>query len=246
MHEGRQISKYFDPRYYLDHNPDVKAAFGDDYAAALRHFLDNGVYEARSASEYYDDRYYAETYPDLANMHPYERFIHFLTIGSKSEGRFGSLRSQQEYEEQLRREEEECENARLAEEAELERQRQEEEAEKARRAEERAQREAEEQMRITADYRLDGSKLSVRVGGRFDAVNAAALAAEITEKLDGITELTINLACLNYYEDAARDTLVEAMSNAVGNARVTLIRNDVAFVWIGRTNGKADTVPEAA
>ena len=101
-------------------------------------------------------------------------------------------------------------------------------------------------MRITADYRLDGSKLSVRVGGRFDAVNAAALAAEITEKLDGITELTINLACLNYYEDAARDTLVEAMSNAVGNARVTLIRNDVAFVWIGRTNGKADTVPEAA
>ena len=74
----------------------------------------------------------------------------------------------------------------------------------------------------------------------------ASSAAEITEKLDGITELTINLACLNYYEDAARDTLVEAMSNAVGNARVTLIRNDVAFVWIGRTNGKADTVPEAA
>ena len=44
----------------------------------------------------------------------------------------------------------------------------------------------------------------------------------------------------DFYEDAARDTLIEAMKNTVGNAKVILTR-DVSTIWIGRTSGKAQT-----
>ncbi|MBB2965183.1 hypothetical protein [Methylobacterium sp. R2-1] len=45
--EGRQSSRQFDVRAYLRNNPDLQAAYGTNYQAALDHFRDYGYHEGR-------------------------------------------------------------------------------------------------------------------------------------------------------------------------------------------------------
>ena len=61
-------SPLFDAQWYLEHNPDVKAA-GED---PIMHYLIHGWKENRPCTPYFDGRQYLEMYPDVAqaNMNP--------------------------------------------------------------------------------------------------------------------------------------------------------------------------------
>ena len=92
IREGRQASIMFDPKYYLENNGDLKAAFGNNYEAALNHFKTCGLKEGRKSSIYFDGRDYLNRYGDLkaAFGNNYARGAeHFLLCGMK-EGRIGS------------------------------------------------------------------------------------------------------------------------------------------------------------
>jgi hypothetical protein len=79
--ERLAIDKIFDPAYYLQHNPDVKAAKMDP---AL-HFFRHGWREGRNPSPLFDVQFYLNSYPDVAaaGINP---AIHYVWSGS-SEGR---------------------------------------------------------------------------------------------------------------------------------------------------------------
>jgi len=74
-------SGFFDIRYYLVNNPDVRRAD----IPALNHFMKQGWIDGRNPSTLFDTRYYLETNPDVkrSGANP---LVHFLTIGRK-EGR---------------------------------------------------------------------------------------------------------------------------------------------------------------
>jgi hypothetical protein len=50
LREGRASSEFFNPFYYLSTNSDLAAVFGNNYQAALLHFVNNGIREGRAGS----------------------------------------------------------------------------------------------------------------------------------------------------------------------------------------------------
>lgn len=74
-------SRWFDPAYYLQYNPDVAAA-GED---PLQHFLERGGREGRSPSPHFDAQFYLRMNPDVvaSRVNP---LVHWLLWG-KAEGR---------------------------------------------------------------------------------------------------------------------------------------------------------------
>lgn len=82
----------FDSAYYLEHNPDLQAAIGDNSNSLFNHFLTSGMAEGRQGNEEFNVRYYKEKYPDLQaafgeDLPSY--YLHYATIG-KAEGRIGN------------------------------------------------------------------------------------------------------------------------------------------------------------
>ena len=93
--EGRRASITFDPVYYLNHNPDLAAAYGiTGYAAAANHFINQGLpVEGRRGSLEFDVKYYLAHNADLAAAYGtnYRAAAdHFVGTGLPSEGRQGS------------------------------------------------------------------------------------------------------------------------------------------------------------
>jgi len=92
---GRRASITFDPVYYLNHNPDLAAAYGTTgYAAAANHFINQGLpVEGRRGSLEFDVKYYLSHNSDIAAQYGtnYRAAAdHFLSTGLPSEGRQGS------------------------------------------------------------------------------------------------------------------------------------------------------------
>lgn len=82
-------SPIYDFYYYQEHNPDVRAAFGDDDVATFAHFLMCGMSEGRQACAGFCVQKYAEKNPDLFatyffNLPAY--YQHYLNYGL-AEGR---------------------------------------------------------------------------------------------------------------------------------------------------------------
>lgn len=73
--------RWFDPVYYLQHNPDVASAGVDPFL----HFLRNGGQEGRSPSAHFDTTFYLRMNPDVvaSRVNP---LVHWLLWG-KAEGR---------------------------------------------------------------------------------------------------------------------------------------------------------------
>lgn len=88
-----QTNAGFDPVFYLNHYPDLKAAFGNNYQAALNHWLNNGVFEGRRPSRQFDPVFYLNYYPDLLAAFGSGNYLaaynHWLSTGL-SEGRRSS------------------------------------------------------------------------------------------------------------------------------------------------------------
>ena len=81
----------FDPAFYSSHYADVNAAFGNNEALLLQHFLQCGIVEGRQGCADFDPFTYMNRYADLKaaygnNMKMY--YVHYLQVG-KSEGRSG-------------------------------------------------------------------------------------------------------------------------------------------------------------
>ena len=80
--EGRQGSPYFSAKYYLEKHPDLKAAFGNDYLAAAKHFLEYGVSanELRQASSQFSLKAYSQYNADVkkAFSKPIDRIYHYI------------------------------------------------------------------------------------------------------------------------------------------------------------------------
>jgi hypothetical protein len=81
----------YNEAYYILANPDVYAAFGNDSAALLNHFLNFGMNEGRIANPEFNVLTYQANYPDLVaafgdDLASY--YMHYMNIG-KAEGRIG-------------------------------------------------------------------------------------------------------------------------------------------------------------
>lgn len=55
----------FSARYYLEANPDLLTALGNNYQAALNHWQKFGIYEGRQGSPVFNAHYYLEANPDI-------------------------------------------------------------------------------------------------------------------------------------------------------------------------------------
>lgn len=93
VYNGVDYSAVYDHDYYVNNNPDIKKAFGDDRKAALAHFVNNGMNEGRRASDEFDVYSYKNRYVDLRNafgnnLRSY--YMHYINSG-KIEGRNGRL-----------------------------------------------------------------------------------------------------------------------------------------------------------
>ncbi len=89
MYNGVNYAPVFDAEYYLSKYSDLKAAFGNDKTAALKHFVTYGIKEGRQACAEFDIDIYKNNYADLKaafgnNNNAYVK--HYLEYGQK-EGR---------------------------------------------------------------------------------------------------------------------------------------------------------------
>lgn len=62
---GLVSAKVFDVNFYLATYPDLRAAFGNNYGAALNHWVTYGINEGRRGSREFDVGFYLSSYPDL-------------------------------------------------------------------------------------------------------------------------------------------------------------------------------------
>lgn len=92
VYNGVDYKDVYDYNYYVNANPDVKRAFGDDDVAVLKHFVTYGMNEGRTASENFSVQTYKNKYKDLQNAfgnNLKSYYMHYLNYG-KGEGRTGN------------------------------------------------------------------------------------------------------------------------------------------------------------
>jgi len=72
---GPDFSWIFDPQWYLETNPDVRAAGADP----LEHFNTSGWREGRKPHPLFDPKWYLDAYPDVRNagVNPLEHYVQF-------------------------------------------------------------------------------------------------------------------------------------------------------------------------
>ena len=91
MYNNIDLSPVFDPTFYVNKYPDLKAALGNNPTILFSHFTNYGMKEARQAIATFNPVAYRNHYPDL--QHAFgdtwpSYYIHYCTNG-KSEGRSG-------------------------------------------------------------------------------------------------------------------------------------------------------------
>ncbi len=88
--EGRPSSTILDLGFYLNNNPDLKAAYGTNYEKLYKHFITSGYKEYRKSSALFDGSYYTKKYPDVAASFKENYLKHYVETGIY-EGRRASL-----------------------------------------------------------------------------------------------------------------------------------------------------------
>lgn len=68
LEEGRLISPVLDVVFYRENNPDLEAAFGEDWDAYVEHWFNHGIAEGRESGTDFDVKLYLEQYPDLQEV----------------------------------------------------------------------------------------------------------------------------------------------------------------------------------
>ncbi len=88
--EGRPSSTILDLGFYMNNNPDLQQAFGNDYEKLYNHFITKGYKEYRKSSALFDGSYYTKKYPDVAASFKENYLKHYVETGIY-EGRRASL-----------------------------------------------------------------------------------------------------------------------------------------------------------
>ncbi|MBQ9610721.1 MAG: L,D-transpeptidase [Lachnospiraceae bacterium] len=91
-YNGIDYSAVYDYDYYINNNQDVYKAYGDNYLAVLKHFVDYGMREGRVASDSFNIISYKTRYPDLQNEFGDDNeryYLHYINNGIK-ENRIGN------------------------------------------------------------------------------------------------------------------------------------------------------------
>ena len=86
VYNGVDYSRVFDYTYYVNHNADVKKAFGNDYLAVLKHFVNNGMREGRRAKGSFDVKSYKNANADLRVAYGNDLtkyYLHYIKWGYK-------------------------------------------------------------------------------------------------------------------------------------------------------------------
>ena len=89
---GYDYSPVFDPEYYANRYPDLKAAFGLNKDALWLHFQQFGMNEFRQGSAEFAPVFYRNTNPDVEQAFKDDRpmyYFHYVAFG-KEEGRKGN------------------------------------------------------------------------------------------------------------------------------------------------------------
>ena len=89
IYKGVDYAPVFDAKYYLNRYSDLKSAFGNDYAAALKHFVEYGMKEGRQASVEFALNVYKSNYEDLTKAFGTNNVLyywHYMNYG-RAEGR---------------------------------------------------------------------------------------------------------------------------------------------------------------
>ena len=78
----------------------------------------------------------------------------------------------------------------------------------------------------------DGSNLTVELAGRIDAVTALQLDKDLNASLDGVDDLTVDLAAVEYISSAGLRTLLKLQKrmDSQGAMRIKNIRENVREV----------------
>ncbi len=92
VYKGVDYSDVYDFDYYISHNNDVKALYGNNKLSALKHFVENGMSEGRQAKESFNVNTYKNRYADLRAIYGNDLksyYLHYINYG-KAEGRSGA------------------------------------------------------------------------------------------------------------------------------------------------------------
>ncbi len=92
IYDGVDYSAVFDPVYYVENNPDLKAYYGSNRMASFEHFLTFGMKEGRQATADFNVFSYKNEYADLRaafgdDLSAY--YSHYMKYG-REEGRDGT------------------------------------------------------------------------------------------------------------------------------------------------------------
>lgn len=91
VYQGVDYSAVYNFEYYCNRYPDIRVLFGNDPAAALRHFVNNGMAEGRQGNENFNVAIYKQNYADLRNLYGDNLklyYLHYINCGYR-EGRNG-------------------------------------------------------------------------------------------------------------------------------------------------------------
>lgn len=89
VYDGVDYSAVYDYEYYINKYSDVKAIFGNNDEAVLKHFVNFGMKEGRQAKEDFDVKSYKNRYKDLRNAYGSDLksyYLHYVNYGQR-EGR---------------------------------------------------------------------------------------------------------------------------------------------------------------
>lgn len=86
---------------------------------------------------------------------------------------------------------------------------------------------------MTINKKQDGTDLELALGGRLDTTTAPELEAALNQSLDGVTQLTINLADIVYISSAGLRVLLSAQKrmNKQGEMKVTNVGEAVMEIF---------------
>lgn len=86
---------------------------------------------------------------------------------------------------------------------------------------------------MTINKKQNGTDLELALGGRLDTSTAPELEASLNQSLDGVTQLTINLADIVYISSAGLRVLLSAQKrmNKQGEMKVTNVSEAVMEIF---------------
>ena len=87
---------------------------------------------------------------------------------------------------------------------------------------------------------LEGSKLTVAIGGSLDATTAFQFDRELTSSLDGVTELVLDLEKLDFISSAGLRVLLAAQKTMMDRGRMEVINVQEDVMDIFTVTGFAD------